>query len=309
MWAFSSFFRLTFCWPRHSSLSESVDVSGERSLLCLALPSPRLPARSRSAGRGGVAAVAVHIVAVSIVVSLPAWSRSGARPAVNATTDAPHVPRLVFVLQPGPGGGGGGGGDKQPRPPSRARAIGHDRLTVPVLTRAEQLSRDDAMPREQQALIDARPLVAGSALMTGLPEALPSLPFSRGPGSGEGVGSGTGSGIGSGAGPGMDTGFGGGFGGGVYRLGSGVTPPVLLKQVIPKYTADAMRQRIQGVVALEAVISREGIPAAIRVTHSLDPGLDEEAIAAARQWRFAPGRVGNTPVDVLVTILLAFNIR
>jgi len=79
--------------------------------------------------------------------------------------------------------------------------------------------------------------------------------------------------------------------------------------VTPKYTADAMRQRIQGLVALEVVIGRDGVPTAIRVTRSLDPGLDTEAIAAAHQWRFAPGRIGDTPVDVLVTILLDFNIR
>ena len=33
-----------------------------------------------------------------------------------------------------------------------------------------------------------------------------------------------------------------------------------------------MRQRIQGTVTLEVVVSREGIPVAIRVTRSLDPG-------------------------------------
>jgi periplasmic protein TonB len=252
-------------------VSKPVDVSGERSLLCLALPSPRLPARSRSAGRGGVAAVAVHAGAVAVVISLAAWSRSSARLTVNAITDSPQVPRLVFVLQPGPDGGGGGGGNRQPGPPSRAQAIGHDRLIVPIVRRAEvQASSNDAVPREPQALLDAKPLAAGSVFMTGLPEASPSLPFSRGPGGGEGVGTGTGSGIGSGAGPGMGPGSGGGFGGGAYRLGSGVTPPTLLKQVTPKYTADAMRQRIQGVVALEVVISRDGIPIAIRVTRSLD---------------------------------------
>ena len=49
---------------------------------------------------------------------------------------------------------------------------------------------------------------------------------------------------------------------------------------------------------------------AIRVTRSLDRGgLDEEAIAAVREWRFTPGRIGNTPVDVLVTILMDFNVR
>jgi len=172
-----------------------------------------------------------------------------------------------------------------------------------------QPPRNHAMPREQQALLDAKPLMGGTALMTGLPDASPSPLSSRGPGSGSGVGSGTGSGIGSGIGPGIGPGSGGGFGGGAYRLGSGVVPPTLLKQVTPRYTADAMRQRIQGMVALEVVVSREGMPTAIRVMRSLDPGLDGEAIAAARQWRFAPGRVGDTPVDVVVTILLDFNVR
>src|SRR4051812_23112381 len=73
--------------------------------LCLALASPRLPPRSRSAGRGGVAAVALHVAVVSIVVSLAAWSRSSARPPENAKTDAPQMTRLVFLLPPRPGGG------------------------------------------------------------------------------------------------------------------------------------------------------------------------------------------------------------
>lgn len=283
--------------------------SGERSLLCLALPSPRLPARTLAAGRGGIASVVAHIVAALVVTSLFAWSHSHRRETRRVVTESEPV-RLVFLLQPGPGGGGGGGGNRQPEPPSRARATGRDELTVPVSPRVTiQPSGHQEVPRQQQVFIDAKPLAAGSALMTGLPEASPSLPYSRGPGSGEGVGSGSGTGIGSGTGSGLGPGSGGGVGGGVYRLGSGVVAPALLKQVTPKYTADAMRQRIQGVVALEVVVSREGIPTAIRVTRSLDPGLDDEAIAAARQWRFTPGRVGDRPVDVLVTIVLDFNIR
>ena len=93
-------------------------------------------------------------------------------------------------------------------------------------------------------------------------------------------------------------------------MGAGVVPPTLLSQVRPKYTGEAMRLRIQGTVALDVVVSREGIPMAIRVTRSLDPGgLDEEAIAAVRQWRFTPGRIGGTPVDVLVTVLVDFTVR
>jgi TonB family protein len=38
-------------------------------------------------------------------------------------------------------------------------------------------------------------------------------------------------------------------------------------------------------------------------------GLDQEAIKAARQWRFAPGTKQGEPVPVLVTIAIAFTLR
>jgi len=247
-------------------------------------------------------------VVASILFSVGTWSRSE-RSLVTAATDSQQLPRMVFILQPAPGSGGGGGGNRQQQPPSRARAIGDDQLTVPVVRPARRQPAGRVEEPQQQVLLDAKPMGADATMMIGLPEASPSVPFSRGPGSGEGVGGGSGSGIGSGTGPGVGPGSGGGFGGGAYRLGGVVVPPTLLKQVTPKYTANAMRERIQGVVALEVVVDREGIPAAIRVIRSLDPGLDGEAIVAARQWRFTPGRIGDTPVDVIVTILLDFNVR
>ena len=63
-------------------------------------------------------------------------------------------------------------------------------------------------------------------------------------------------------------------------------------------------------VLLLRAMTREGFPSNIRVTRSLYPGgLDEQAIGAVRQWRFAPGRLGGTPVDVLVTVVLDFSIH
>jgi protein TonB len=79
--------------------------------------------------------------------------------------------------------------------------------------------------------------------------------------------------------------------------------------VRPRYTGEAMRNRIQGTVVLEAVVTSDGGVSQIRVIKSLDPGLDEEAILAIRQWRFEPGRAGTVAVDVLVTILLDFTLR
>ena len=85
--------------------------------------------------------------------------------------------------------------------------------------------------------------------------------------------------------------------------------PRLIKEVKPSYTNDALRHKIQGAVVLEAVVTVDGCPSQIRVIRSLDPGgLDAQAVAAVAQWQFEPGRLGDTPVDVLVTIQLDFRI-
>ena len=295
-----------------ASLAERGSLPNQKSLLCLVTPAPRLPQRAGTALGGGVASVLLHVVIVTAVVVVSA--RSGpvaASPEAASTRQSLQLPRLVFLQMPGPGGGGGGGGKRQPTPPSRAQAVGRDRLTIEVAKPvvASKQPTDTATPA-QQVVLDAMPLASGTMFMAGLPDAAPSLPLSQGPGFGGGVGEGSGTGIGSGTGPGMGPGSGGGFGGGAYRLGPGVVAPTLLTQVKPKYTTEALRLKIQGTVMLEVVVGRDGIPAAIRVTRSLDAanGLDNEAIAAVREWRFTPGRVGDTPVDVLVTILLDFRI-
>ena len=115
--------------------------------------------------------------------------------------------------------------------------------------------------------------------------------LSQGPGSGGGSGTGTGSGIGPGRGSGLGDGTGGGAGGGAYRPGSGVSLPEVLTEVKPQYTAEAMRAKVQGVVWLECIVLPDGSVSDVRITKSLDSvfGLDQEAIKAARRWRFKPG--------------------
>ena len=154
------------------------------------------------------------------------------------------------------------------------------------------------------------PLASGVFDQIGLPMGGVSSSGSTGPGSGGGVGSGIGSGIGSGHGPGLGPGSGGGTGGGVYRAGGSVTAPRVITEVRPRYTNDALLHRIQGTVVLELVVTSDGRPTQIKVVRSLDPeGLDDQAVAAVEQWRFEPGRLAGTPVDVLVTVMLDFWIR
>ena len=72
-----------------------------------------------------------------------------------------------------------------------------------------------------------------------------------------------------------------------------------------------MRAKIQGTVVLEVVVLPDGTIGDVTVTKSLDPvfGLDAQAIAAARQWRFTPGTRFGEPVAVALAIELLFNLR
>jgi protein TonB len=55
----------------------------------------------------------------------------------------------------------------------------------------------------------------------------------------------------------------------------------------------------------------DGTVGNVQITKSLDStfGLDQEAIKAAKQWRFKPGMRQGEPVPVLVTIELTFTLR
>ncbi len=223
---------------------------------------------------------------------------------------------IIWLAQPGPGGGGGGGGNKMKDPPRKAELPGKDKLTVPVAKPAPTLEPPRVAKVEpnpvEQLVIPAKELAASKDSLPGAIEGPPGPPtLSQGSGSGGGAGTGTGSGIGPGSGPGLGPGSGGGTGGGVYRLGSGVTTPVLLREVRPQYTSDAMRAKIQGTVLVECVVKSDGTVGDVQVVRSLDStfGLDQEAVKAARQWRFRPGTLRGEPVPVTITIELTFTLR
>jgi TonB family protein len=95
------------------------------------------------------------------------------------------------------------------------------------------------------------------------------------------------------------------------RPGDGVVLPKVVKEVKPVYTPSALRQGIQGIVRVEAVVLPDGTVGAVNVVRSLDRdyGLDDRAVAAVREWRFKPGMRFGAPVPVLVTIELEFTLR
>jgi protein TonB len=220
---------------------------------------------------------------------------------------------IVWLAEPGPGGGGGGGGNKMEAPPRQAELPGKDKLTVPVekppALEPPKPKAEEPDPVEQLS-IPAKLLADAENSAPGIIDASPPSP-SQGLGAGGGAGTGAGSGIGPGSGSGLGPGSGGGTGGGVYQPGNGVTAPIATYVPKPQYTADAMRARIQGTVWVECVVTTNGTCSDTRVVRSLDPtfGLDQEALNAAKRFRFRPGVRQGEPVAVLVTIELSFSLH
>lgn len=220
---------------------------------------------------------------------------------------------IVWLNVPGPGGGGGGGGNKAPDPPKKIELPGRERITVPVPKEPEpKLEPPPEEPKPLEEInIPAKSMAHAEQMLPGAVQSVAPQTTSQGSGEGGGGGTGKGGGSGSGDGSGLGPGFGKGTGGGAYRPGSGVSTPRLLQEVKPQYTADAMRAKVQGSVWLECIVMPDGSVGQVRVTKSLDSvfGLDQEAIKAARQWKFMPGMRQGEPVPVLITIELTFTLR
>ena len=243
------------------------------------------------------AGLLTHIVVIGLVLLIMSLIPERVYQAVLPDRLSPDI---VWLSQPGPGGGGGGG-NKMPDPPKKAELKGREKISVP--TPPEPTPQPPKVEPPPETLnIPAQTLAAAPAVTPG---ALESTQASAS------TGSGSGSGAGPGQGSGLGPGFGGGIGGGAYRPGNGVQLPRPLQEVKPQYTADAMRAKVQGTVLLECVVLPDGTVGSVEIVRSLDStfGLDQEAIKAAKRWRFAPGTRFGEPVAVLVTIELTFTLR
>lgn len=284
---------------------------------------------ARRPGLPAFASSAFHAALVAVAL----WFSAGTD--TSAVDDPPPSPtRLVFLMSPGPGGGGGGGGLRNPLPAPQVqrRGLQRARMSVPVVTpRPVVVTRRDVemlknpvplatpAPRPIERPPDplpsrvlVAPVVAAAAERRdreGVIDTARDTAASQAQGAGGGTGTGQGTGNGEGAGAGLGDGVGGGTGGGPYRPGSGVEAPRLLREVKAEYTDEARRRGVTGDVVLEIVVRRDGSVGDVSMLSGLGAGLDQRAIAAVRQWRFAPARLRGEAVDVIVEVAVEFTLR
>lgn len=251
----------------------------------------------RRHGLGAVLSATLHTAAAAILIAAMQF----ATPDDTAhSQDRFSTAKLVWIPGLDPGGGRSGG-TRSVEPARRARIAGTESASIPAPSQASTAVTTD-IPTEVVA-IPAKPMADATQAFAGA-VASDSATNALGRGADGIGGDNVGPPRGSGTGP-------DGFGDGVRRGGPDVTMPELIERVPPRYTADAMRARVQGSVWLDCVVLPDGTVGEVRVTRSLDPvfGLDQEAIVAAKRWRFRPGRVNGRPVPVAISIELTFNVR
>ena len=304
--------------PQPRAAGDTLSSLGELSILPDTLAPQdvafQLGATRDRMGPSVAAAAASHVVGVGLIVLLISLAPERVYEVVQPNRDNYGI---VWLPEEGPGGGGGGGGNLSLEVPRPVELEGPDEteLSVPVEPEPDFVQPEVEPETVEPARLNIPAVTAAAALQT-LPGVMDHIEaardsLSQGAGSGGGGGTGTGTGIGPGDGPGLGPGEGGGVGGGVYRPGSGIENPEVLREVRPDYTAEALRAKVQGTVQLEVVVLPNGTVGDVTVIKSLDRvfGLDDEARKAARQWRFAPGTRFGTPVAVAVVLELFFSLR
>ncbi len=224
--------------------------------------------------------------------------------------------------------GGGGSGDRDPHPSSQGRVPQPSIIPAPISTTYARLPR--SLP---DAGIDIDPVLWKDLRYPnyGDPRSKSTTP-SNGSGERGAVGTGKGTGIGEGEDNGFGPGRKGSIGGNDNSPGccgkggsSGNNPNpneadrvynspevsqrarVLFKPE-PQYTEEARKNSITGTVVLRVVFSRTGEVTNIRAMQSLQGGLTEKAIAAARQIRFVPATRNGQPVSMYMQLEYNFNL-
>src|SRR5579862_744351 len=91
------------------------------------------------------------------------------------------------------------------------------------------------------------------------------------------------------------------------RVSSGVVSGLLVRKVPPTYPPLARQARIQGVVVLQAQISKEGNIENLQLI-SGHPMLAPAAIEAVKQWKYKPYLLNGEPVEVETQVQVNFTL-
>lgn len=228
------------------------------------------------------------------------------RVEIKKMVDVSGVGTIILPPAPDTAGGGGGGGDMSKLLANKGKPPKFDmnRITPPVAViknDAPKLAVDQSVAVLPNIKMPTSQANVGNPLSG-------ALILSNGTGVNSGVGDGRGGGLGNGNGMGLGPGSGANTGGGVFRVGGGVSAPVLVYKPEPEFSEEARKAKYQGVVTVACVVGPDGRVRDMQIVHPLGMGLDEKAMEALKTWRFEPAKKDGVPVAVKVAVEVDFHL-
>lgn len=177
------------------------------------------------------------------------------------------------------------------------------RNAVPVrvekrLKKEEQDTPKKPVAPSERSTAPAAPVAAG----TPSPEMGESAENVGGAGGGSGHG-----GMGNNTAPGTIAGDGKPFG---FSLAEVNSKPGIVKRVSVVYPREARQKRVTGHVLVRFHLDETGAVSHLFVKSADPPGVfNENTLAAVRQWRFSPAKMGGKAVPVWVELPIEFDLR
>jgi TonB family protein len=93
------------------------------------------------------------------------------------------------------------------------------------------------------------------------------------------------------------------------RVGGNIRAPRKLVDVHPVYPASMRESGREGIVPIEAIIGQDGSVTSVRVVSAqVHPDFAIAAVDAVRQWKFSPTLLNGAPVEVVMTVSVAFKL-
>jgi protein TonB len=94
----------------------------------------------------------------------------------------------------------------------------------------------------------------------------------------------------------------------VVRVGGQIKAPRLLHTVMPEYPQLATQAHLSAMVVLQLRVGEDGRIKTAEVVHG-QALFDEPALAAVRQWRYAPLLLNGVPTEFIVNVTVMFRLQ
>jgi protein TonB len=239
---------------------------------------PEIWSKNSELTRVQALSVAIHVTALALIIA-PFWGnfhgpanakRNPLQPALGL-----QKYHLSMLSSAKPGGGGGAGHEKFAATHGKIPPFAKVQYVAPTSHPVMDLKLTMA-----PTLIANEPVNLPNVNAQNWGDPLSSLlGNSAGAGGRDGIGDGGGDGYGPGSGSGV----------GDPRSGTGgYGNPSCLYCPAAQYSEEAVKSKHQGIVLVDALITADGRASGIRVIKGLGMGLDENAVAAVKTWRFKP---------------------